>query len=167
MSSTLRNPDEYQFPDCVTACIAVAISAIEGVTNIEYRGISSDDPSGTVGFDVTDWVAGEEEMAGHTAGLIPSEATHSVSIEYLNKDSDSARGEELHRRITREIRTMLYADAELAVALGQLSRTGDNIIERMLRWKAIRQQNGSNKINGAFVSMSATEFMFITEMVPA
>lgn len=61
---------------------------------------------------------------------------------------------------------MLYADDTLAVALAPLSRTADGIIERMLRWKVIGQRNGSSKINGAFVSLSATEFTFTTEIVP-
>ena len=165
--SELRDPSLYLFPDCVTATIAKAIIDLEYVNNIEYRGISADDPNGTVGFDVIDWQAGEEEMYGQQGVTMPSEAIHLVSIEFLLKHSNEAEGVEQHRRALQEIRSKLYGDATLGVALGQLSRSADGITERMLRWKVMRQQSGSNKINSVFVAMSALEFMFTTEMVPA
>lgn len=165
--SALRDPDDYQFPDCVTATIAQTLIDLDYVTNIEYRGISVDDPNGTVGFDVIDWQAGEEEMIGQQGVTMPSEAVHLVSIEFILKHSNEAEGVEQHRRALREIRSKLYGDATLGVALGQLSRTADGITERMLRWKVMRQQSGSNRIESAFVAMSALEFMFTTEMVPA
>lgn len=167
MVAVLRDPTNFQFPDCVCAVIAkYAFDNISAVENIEYRGLSADDMSGTLAFDVIDWQAGEEEMSGQKGVTIPTESIHLLSIEFVHKNDSSAEGAEIHRRALREIRTMLYANATLGVALGQLSRSGDGIIERMLRWKVLRQQSGSSQINGAFVSMSAIEFMFTTEMVP-
>ena len=163
----VRDPLEHLFPDCVTATIAeYALTNLDIVKNVEYRGLSPDDPTQTLAFDVVDWQAGEEEMAGTMGTVIPTETVHTVSIEFINKHSNEAEGQEIHRRALREIRTILYADATLGVALGQLSRTADGVIERMLRWKVLRQQSGSSQINGAFVSLSAIEFMFTTEMVP-
>lgn len=166
MTRVAVDPAELIFPDCVIATVGNRLLDLEAVLNVEYRSLSIDDPAGTVGFDVTEWVAGEEEMAGFGKGMIPSTSDYLVTIEFLLKHSDSAVGERLHRQTTRDIRTMLYADDTLAVALAPLSRTADGIIERMLRWKVIGQRNGSSKINGAFVSLSATEFTFTTEIVP-
>ena len=166
MSTAIVDPTNLIFPDCVLATVGNRLLTMEAVTNVEYRGLSMDDPKGTVGFDVTEWVAGEAEMAGFGKGMIPATADYLVTIEFLYKHSNSAVGERLHRQTTRDIRTMLYADDTLAVALAPLSRTADGIIERMLRWKVIGQRSGSSKINSAFVSLSATEFTFTTEIVP-
>lgn len=164
--TALWTPTDLPFPDCIMATISQKLITLDGVKNIEYRALSVDDPAMTAAIDAIEWNPGDEEIAGHPVGLMPSMADHIIRIQHNVKHSSTEQGAQIHRSTAREIRTMLYADADLAVSLRQLSRTAGGVTERMLKFKPTGQQLASNRISGAFVSVSVTDYQFTTEMVP-
>jgi hypothetical protein len=160
--------DAMGFPDCVVATVGNWLMANTTIENTEYRAISESDPTLTAAFDVTEWIPGEYEMRGFVPGMaLPVTADYRVAIDTVIKHSVAADGEALHRQTSREIRAALLSNADLAVALGALSRTDDDVLERMQRWQITGQRMGSEKISGAFVSLTSTEFTFTVEMHPA
>jgi hypothetical protein len=133
------------------------------VTN---RPLRESDPNQSIGVFGMQWMPDEEtfEMRGLPAGISePTISRYVISLQACIKDMDEARGAEVHATLAKMIRTMLYRDEALRVALRQLSVTMSESVERTQRFGVQTQRYLSNELEGAWLYLSTLEFWLETE----
>lgn len=159
---------EPVFPNNAVALIKTAMQTIDVDLRIYGRPLRSSDPAQSVGVFPQLWQPdeGSHEMRGGPAG--PSEPTlsqYQIAIQGFIKDLAEERGLASHSVLSKLIRTTLYRDTSLMVALRALTVTMNGSTERTQRYGVKSARYLSNEINGNFLYLSTLEFFLETETV--
>jgi hypothetical protein len=125
------------------------------------RPLRPSDPHLSIGIYSVDWRPDQYELGQFS----PATANYEYRIEVLVKDADEERGRTLHGNYAKSIRTMLYEDADLKVALAQASDSLAGTLERVQRWGVRQQRFLNNEVDGKFLYLASTEFFVGTETV--
>ena len=158
--------DPYEFSEAFIDVVANALGKLEHVDHVYKRHMDKSDGSRSAALVLEEWVPEEYEMTGdgfESATL----ATYVFNIEYYVKTTDKVDGHRLSRTAAKDIRLMLERDADLRVALRQLTERGeDGRIERFQRMPRVSGQRfGDGLIEGQFNYLSATTFTIVTETI--
>lgn len=126
------------------------------------RPLRPTDPERSVGIFPVDWNAVEGQMQMGNVG--PSLQTYSFRIHLLVKNSNEEEGRALYANDSKKLRTMLYHDQTLKVALGSLTEVVINDhTERLQRWGIRSQRFLNNELSGQFLFLSSTDFWAETQ----
>ena len=173
MTSILVDPDiEAVFPNNFVQVLSIVLPGIATEITLKKRPLRPTDPNYSIGVYATVWQPMEDsyEMRGVLGGsgdVGPNEATlsrYQIGIQLLVKDSDSARALAVSSLLNRRIRSVLYRNTALRVALAALYATEDGVTERLQRWGIRNQRYLSNDIEGKFVFMSVLDMWIETEV---
>ena len=99
-------------------------------------------------------------------GLFPREPTLSqylIGVQAFVKDGDEERGLAAHSVLSMRVRSVLYRDEPLRVALSSLSVTYQGVTERLKRWGVRTQRYFANDLEGQWLYLSTLEFFIETE----
>lgn len=156
---------EATFPGNVVEILADVLPSVEVDSTCYKRPLRPTDPNYSIGVYPTIWQPNEEtyEM-GHSA---PHEATlnsYQIGIQTLIKDGDTERGLAVGSIFARRVRTVLYRNEPLRIALGSLYVEDGTSRESMKRWGVRSQRYMSNDIEGKFVFISVLDYWIETEM---
>lgn len=156
---------EAVFPGNVVTILGDVLPAVDVDATLYKRPLRPTDPNYSIGVYATIWQPEEESYEiGHTT---PHEATlnsYQIGIQTLIKDGDTERGLAIGSIFTRRVRTVLYRNAPLRIALGSLYVQDGTSRESMKRWAVRSQRYMSNDIEGKFVFISVLDYWFETEM---
>jgi hypothetical protein len=130
------------------------------------RPIRPTDPAASMGIFSLDWEPDEVEMTG-IPNSEPVLATYRYGIQVLVKGGEAQSGLALHGLVSKSIRSMLYRDAGLRLALSQLNETSLGSLERYKKHGIRSQRFANNEIDGQFMFLSTAELWVQTETVPA
>lgn len=156
---------EAVFPGNVIECIAIVLPGIDPDTVVHKRPLRSTDPSYSIGVYPTLWSPNEESY--EIRSKAPQEATlnnYSIGIQTLIKDSDTERGLAVGSIFANRIRSVLYRNEPLRLALGSLYVEDGTSRESMRRWNFRSQRYMSNDIEGKFIFISVLDYWIETEM---
>ena len=158
--------NETDFPYNIVGAIADELATIDDEIFVIRRPLRESDPVQSIGVFGVQWMPDEEslEMRGGFPG--PSQPTLSqyiISIQIVVKDADEVRGAATHGTLAKIVRTMLYRNEALRVALHQLSSTTAGSTERTQRFGVRTQRYLSNELQGSWLYMSTIEFWLETE----
>lgn len=162
----VENPD--LFPNNAVSILQTRCKLIDSDLFVIRRPLRESDPTQSIGVFASAWEPDEEsyEMRGSPQG--PSEPTlqtYRIAVQAFVKDMDEERGLATHATLSKMIRSMLYRDDPLRVALSALSATMDDSTERTKRWGIRQTRYFSNEIEGNFLYLSVLEFWLETETV--
>lgn len=133
----------------------------ESTTAVFRRPLDGTDPNISVGVTFNDWEAAQPMDIGLNE---PAQAWYGFSIQSLIKHSRREEGEHLGTVMAARIRRMLYRDEGLRVSLHSISVTDEDIRERVLKVKVLRQECMDTGFKGGFAFMSQTDFQVTTEI---
>jgi hypothetical protein len=158
------------FPNNVVDLVAFRMQFLDADLQIFKRPLRDSDPIQCVGVFAQQWLpdTDSQEMRGRIPGQTigykePSIEQYLISIQAFVKDMDEERGLATHSVLSEMVRTMLYRDATLGVALAALSTTLNNVQKRTGRWGIRQQRYFSNELQGSFLYLSNLEFWLETE----
>ncbi|QEM40906.1 MAG: hypothetical protein [Phage AS32] len=159
------DPNTPVFPQNVVNVLGDVLPSVDSDVVFLPRPLRPSDPHMSLGVYGTVWMPDEESYEmGHIA---PGEATlgnYQIGIQTLVKDGDSQRGLNISSILSYRLRTVLYRNEPLRLALGSLNVQDGNFNERMRRWKIRSQRFMSNDIEGSFVTTSVMDLWIETEM---
>jgi hypothetical protein len=152
------------FPNNIVTLLQVRTQLLDSDLYVCRRPLRPEDPQQACGFYASIWTPDERSLEiGHAAPQEPTLQRYTVAAQAFVKDMDEERGLARHSVLSKMIRTMLYRDAPLRVALQTLSVTMNDSVESARRWGIGRQQYLSNEINNEFLYLSTLEFWLETE----
>lgn len=159
---------EPVFPNNAVALIKIALQTIDADLRIYGRPLRSSDPAQSIGVFPQLWQPDEQsyEMRGGPEG--PSEPTlsrYQIAVQGFIKDLDEERGLATHSVLSKQIRTTLYRNSPLMVALRMLAVTMNGSTERTQRCGVMTARYLSNEIDGNFLYLSTLDFFLETETV--
>lgn len=161
------------FPDDVTVVLQQALTTVGELMSpsvtapVLGRPLRSTDPPYCLSVFALDWRPGAEyEIAADKLGqpLLPR---YNFEIQALVRHFDEAIGRTEIAILSKIVRTMLYRDQDLAVALRGLSEQSFGFLERLQRWGVPDQLFYSNELKGQFLYLSTTQLWVEVEAVPA
>jgi hypothetical protein len=156
---------EPVFPNNVVYCLTQVLPGIDPDATVYNRPLRPTDPNYGLGVYATLWQPDENSYEiGHS---VPGEATlttYQIGVQTLIKDSDTERALAIGSIFTKRVRSVIYRNAPLRVALGSLSVADGTSVERMQRWGIRNQRFMSNDIEGKFVFISVLDLWMETEM---
>lgn len=157
--------DTPVFPNNIVDLIALRSSLLDEEIRVFKRPLRPTDPAVSVGVFGQLWTPDEEsyEMRGMVGTAEPTISTYQVMIQAFVKDFDETRGLARHSVLSKMIRTMLYRDIPLGVALRELSVTMFDSTERTRRYQVRSQRYISNELQGDFLYLSTLDFHVDTE----
>lgn len=163
--------EEAVFPNNFVEVLAIVLPGIDEETTVQKRPLRPTDPNYSLGIYATLWQPNEDSYEiGHLGGLIdagPNEATlstYQIGIQVLVKDSDSSRALAVSSLLNRRVRSVLYRNDALRLALAGLYTTEGSVTERLKRWGIRSQRYLSNDIEGKFVFVSVLDMFIETEV---
>jgi hypothetical protein len=154
------------FPSNVVSLIKARTKLLDGDLHVYGRPLRNSDPIQSVGITAAQWLPDEEsyEMRGGPEGRHePTLQSYLVTVQALIKDGDEERGLDTHAVLSKMIRSMLYRDEPLRVALLSLSVQMGGSTERATRFGIRQQRFFSNEISGSWLYLSNLEFWLETE----
>lgn len=155
------------FPNNVVDLIATRVALLDSGLFVIKRPLRSEDPNQSVGVFGTQWLPEEDsyEMIGAPSPgrSEPTLSVYHLGIQAFVKDMDDERGPAVHSVLSKMIRSMLYRDAALRVALASLSVTMNSSTERTKRWGIRTQTFLSNEINKSWLYLSTLDYWLETE----
>lgn len=158
--------DNSQFPNNIVELVALRTKLLDSDLEVFKRPIRPTDPNQCVGVLGSNWVPRDDskEMLGQTFAVQPTLSTYSCTVQALIRDTEEARGLNVHGVLSRMIRSMIYTDNPLRVALSQLSSTLNGRTEVSQRWGVTQQRFFVNEISGEWLYMSILELWLETEI---
>jgi hypothetical protein len=167
----VATPDDAVFPENVIKCLKIVLPGIDPEPDptkkiqILSRPLRPTDPQQCIGLYGTLWAPEEDSYEmGHVSPHEATLNTYQVGIQTLVKDSDTERGLATSSILTRRVRSVIYRNEPLRLALGQLYVADDVSRESMRRWGIRNQRFMSNDIEGTFVTISVLDLWLETEM---
>jgi len=152
------------FPNNVVSCIAEVLPAIDEDVRVYKRPLRPSDTNYAISVYGTLWAPDEDSFEiGH---LFPGEPTlqnYQIGIQSLIKDGDTERALAVSTLMARHIRSVLYRNEPMRLALGSLYVQDDTSRESMRRWGIRNQRFMSNDIEGKFVTISVLDLWIETE----
>lgn len=163
--------DESVFPNNVVELIAMRMAnpaVIDPDVNVLRRPLRNTDPDQSIGVFAQLWLPEEDslEMMGSLSGAPqqPTLQTYSGSVQAFIKDGDEERGLAVHSIMSARVRSVLYRDNPLRLALQGLSVTyTTGAVETLKRWGIRTQRYFSNEIDAQWLYLSTLEFFIETE----
>lgn len=156
---------EAVFPGNVIECIAAVLPAVDADATVYKRPLRPTDPNYAIGIYATTWSPDEDSLEiGHAP---PQEATlnsYQIGVQTLIKDGDTERGLAIGTIFARRVRSVLYRNEPLRIALGSLYVEDGSSRESMKRFGVRGQRFMSNDIEGKFVFISVLDYWIETEM---
>ncbi len=138
------------FPSNIIDTITPFLADIPEVTSVVGRPVRIMDPHGTAGIFAGDWNPREYEIGNEE----PSFGRYNLAIQFNTKGTPETVYRAKHADGSKNIRSMLYRDQDLRVALAALSETTMGVTERYGRFEVVRQRFFSNDMKGSFVFLS-------------
>lgn len=160
--------DPNVFPNNVVALVKARIDLLDADLFVIGRPLRDSDLPQSVGVYAIMWQPREDsyEMKGGPTGRSePTLQRYLIVVQAFVKDMDQEVGISTHAVLSKLIRTTLYRDEALRVALGSLSWTNGSCTERTTRWGISQQRYVSNEIRGEWLFLSSLEFWLETETV--
>ncbi len=158
------------FPNNFVLLIADRFEMLDADLMVFKRPLRESDPNQCVGVFATLWTPDDQsmEMRGPASGMHePTIEAYSVGIQGFIKDTDTERGLNVHSVLSEMIRSMLYRDAPLRVALSSLTTDLLGVHKRVQGWGIRNQRYFSNELSGAWVFLSTVECWLEVETVPS
>lgn len=154
------------FPNNIVDLIATRSELLDTDLFVTKRPLRNTDPNQSIGVTAAQWVPNEDskEMLGAAFAVQPTLSRYVVTIQALIKDMDEVVGLNVHSVLSRMVRSMLYTDNPLRVALSQLTSTLNGATERSQRWGVSQQRFFVNEISGQWLYLSTLEFWLETEI---
>lgn len=155
---------EPVFPINVVECLAIVLPGVDPDVKLLKRPLRPTDPHMGIGVYATLWQPNEQT---HEIGHFAHEATlnnYQLGIQTLVKDGDTEKALAVGSIFTRRVRTVLYRNEPLRLALGSLYVEDGTSRESMKRWGVRSQRYMSNDIEGKFVFISVLDYWIETEM---
>ena len=90
-------------------------------------------------------------------------ANYMIAIQAMIKAGNEEEGLAVHSVLSKRIRTVLYRDQALQVALQSLTVTDGSSLERFLRGTIRTQRYMNDEISGKFVYVSTVDYSIETE----
>ena len=153
------------FPNNVVKCLQIVLPGIDEDVVVFPRPLKPTDPNFSVGVYGALWTPNQDSNEiGHIAPGEPTLGTYRLGIQTVTKDGDSERGLATSSILANRIRTVLYRNQPLRVALGSLQVQDGDFKESLRRWGISNQQYMSNELDGTFVTVSVLDLWIETEM---
>ena len=158
--------DTTQFPNNIVEMVALRSQLIDTDLFIAKRPLRPTDPNQSIGVVASNWVPNDEskEMLGSAYAMQPPLSRYSVSVQALIRDTQQDRGLNVHSVLSRMIRSMVYTDTPLRVALSGLTSTLNGMTEHTQRWGVTQQRFFANEIGGDWNYLSILELWLETEI---
>ena len=163
--------EEAVFPNNFVEILAVVLPGIDEECTLYKRPLRPTDPNYALGVYATIWTPNEDsyEMGhlGMAYSVGPNEPTlsnYQIGIQVLVKDGDTSRALAVSSLLNRRVRSVLYRNDDLRLALAGLSTTEDGVVEHLKRWGIRSQRYMSNDIEGKFVFISVLDMFIETEV---
>lgn len=157
--------DNSIFPNNIVDLVATRTTLLDSELAVFKRPLRATDPNQSVGVTASVWTPNErsQEMIGQPLSTQPTLSRYGVTVQGFIRDMDEERGLNVHTVLSRMLRSMLYTDNALGVALSQLSSTLGPTTERSQRWGISQQRFFANEIKGEWLYLSILEFWLETE----
>lgn len=141
------------FPNNIVDVLSTHLARIDGVEVTFTRALRITDPDASLGVFEGEWRPGDHVIGQDD----PQVSTFSFIVQFMVKHTDLEVAREFHTGISKTIRTMLYRDADLRLALVSLNETEFGVLERVQRFGVREQRFLSNELSGEFLRLSTTE----------
>lgn len=154
------------FPNNGITLIKARAKLLDKDLEVFGRPLRSSDPNQCVGIFGSQWLPDDEsyEMLGGPEGRHePTLQSYLITIQAFVKDMDEERGLATHGVLSKMVRSMLYRDNPLRVALLSLNVQMNGSTERVTRMGIRQQRYFSNEIQGSWLYLSNLEFWIETE----
>jgi hypothetical protein len=158
--------NESIFPNNVVELTAMAMQRIDTDLTVVRRPLRSSDPQQSVGVHAQLWTPDEEsyEMIG-ALSREPTMQQYLIAVQAFVKHGDEEVGLATHSALSNYVRSVLYRDADLRVALQGLSvKYLNGTLETLKRWGIRTQRYFSNEIDAQWLYLSTLEFWIETEI---
>lgn len=139
---------------------------LDGDLIVVKRPLRESDPVQTIGVFASAWMPEENsyEMRGGLGGASePTLSRYMISIQIYVKDMDAERGAAVHATLAKIVRSMLYRDTALHVALRALTANVAGSTESTRRFGVSAQRYLSNELSGSWLYLSIVDFWLETE----
>ena len=163
--------EEAVFPNNFVEILAIVLPGIDEECTLQKRPLRGTDPNYSLGVFATLWTPNEDSYEmGHLGGGTqpgpnePTLSTYQIGVQVLVKDSDASRALAVSSLLNRRVRSVLYRNADLRLALAGLYTTEGSVTERLKRWGIRSQRYMSNDIEGTFVFISVLDMFIETEV---
>lgn len=157
--------DDWFFPYNLVELMAVPLSEIDDQVRIVRRPIQVGDPDLCIGITPADWAPRQRSREiGHRPTHEPTLNDYQIVIQGIVHDFTEERGLKRHSRFARAIRSLLYRDQSLQVALRSEVVTDDFGVEERVQDVDIRSQEFFNNEVSDFVFLSTLTVVFTTEI---
>ena len=157
---------EAVFPNNVVVLLAEAFTAVDEDAVVFTRPLRPSDPSYSIGVYGALWTPNDDSY--EMRGSEPPEPTigeYQIGIQTMIKDGDTERALATGSIFSKRVRTMLYRNNPLRVALGSLYVQDAGFTERMKRQRIRTQRFMSNDVEGQFVFISVLDYSIETEVM--
>lgn len=158
--------DASVFPNNVVELVAMRAALLDADIKVLKRPLRNTDPNQSIGVYAGYWTPNDDtrEMLGASFAVQPTLSRYVVTLQAFIKDMDEERGLATHATLSRLIRSMLYTDNPLRVALSQLSSTLNGMTETSKLWGVSQQRFHQNELGGEWLYLSNLEFWLETEI---
>lgn len=160
----MLNATEAVFPNNVVLLMAVAFESIDPDLTILKRPLRPTDPNQSIGIFGSLWDPDDQSLEiGHRFLGEPTLSRYQIGVQALVKDGDEERGLATHSVFSKRIRSVLYRNQALSVALAGLYVSDDSSREAVSRWGIRTQRYMNNDVEGKFVYLSTLDYWIETE----
>lgn len=159
----VNDQSNNSFPNNVVSCLEIVLSGVDPDTSVYKRPLRPTDPNYAISVYGTLWQPEEDSYEiGNVPGM-PTLSRYQVGIQTLIKDGDTERALAVSGIYAKRVRSVLYHNEPLRVALGSLFVQDGNSRESLRRWGIRSQRYMSNDIEGKFVTISVLDLWIETE----
>lgn len=157
------------FPNNIVQAICDAMPSIDTDVGerVLRRPLRQTDPTQSVGVFATQWAPDSESfeigMGGPLGFHEPTLAQYFIAVQSFVTDFDEERGLATSSILSTLVRTMLFRNDSLRVALRSLSVVMEGSTEKTRRYEVRAQRFNNNEIDGNFLYLSTLEFWLETE----
>lgn len=147
--------------------ITVLETALEGALGASVtptvlaRPLRPTDPDVSIGVYLVDWTPRDYQIGQND----PVVGLYEFRVDLLVKHIEEMQGRTLSAKYAKMIRTMLYGDGDLRVALSQTTEEFNGLVERVQKCGVRVQRFLNNEIKGTFLYLASSEFYVETETV--
>lgn len=125
------------------------------------RPLRPTDPDISMGVYLVDWTPRDYQIGQPE----PVVGTYEIRVDLLVKHLEEITGRDLSGKYAKMIRTMLYGDADLRVALTAITESYNGRVERVQKCAVRSQKFLNNEVRGTFLYLASSEFYVETETV--
>lgn len=158
--------NQTMFPNNIVSLVVTRSQLLDNDLFVTPRPLRATDPNQSIGVVASMWTPEEEsrEFQGTARTAQPTLSRYMVAVQCLIRDTEEERGLNTHAVLSRMVRSMLYTDTPLRVALSGLSSSLGGLTEHTQRWGVSQQRFFTNEINQEWLYLSILEFWLETEI---